>query len=281
MKVLRSSSNRNHVSPLRYPGGKTCLVPLFEKVIKDNSLSDITYVEPYAGGAGAALALLYSGKVGRIVINDLDPAVHAFWKSATESSDAFIAKMHSTPVNIKEWKRQRKIYQDKNAKTFDRGFATFYLNRTNVSGIMGGGPIGGLNQEGKYKINARFNKKTLAKRLEQLATYTDRISVTNKDGVGLIKNYLGRKDTFIYLDPPYFEKGSSLYMNSYKGSDHGKLADVLNDNPDSFWLLTYDNKRQIKSLYPNRRIVNFTLDYRAYQARVGKEVLILSDLVVV
>ena len=279
MKVLRSIGNRNHVSPLRYPGGKTCLVPLFEKVITDNALSDIVYVEPYAGGAGAALALLYSGKVRRIVINDLDPTIYAFWKSATKFPTAFIAKMFSTPVTIKEWRRQRKIYQDKDAKMFERGFATFYLNRTNISGIMDGGPIGGLNQEGKYKINARFNKKTLANRLEQLALHADNITVTNEDGLKLIKKYLGRKDAFIYLDPPYFEKGSSLYMNSYEESDHGKLSVVLNKNPDSFWLLTYDNKRQIKSLYPNRRIANFTLDYRAYEARIGKEVLILSDSV--
>lgn len=279
MKVLRSPGNRSHVSPLRYPGGKTCLVPLFEKVIEDNSLNDITYIEPYAGGAGAALALLYSGKVARIVINDLDTAIHAFWSAATKSSDAFIAKMHSTPVNVKEWRRQRQIYQDKTAKLFDRGFATFYLNRTNVSGIMGGGPIGGLDQSGKWKINARFNKQTLEKRLKQLASYADRIVVTNEDGVELIKKYLSVKNTFIYLDPPYFEKGSSLYMNSYNGSDHSGLSNVLNQNPDSFWLLTYDNKRQIKSLYPDRRIVNFTLDYRAYESRVGKEVLILSDAV--
>ena len=281
MKVLRSSGNRNHVSPLRYPGGKTCLVPLFEKVIEDNSLSNITYVEPYAGGAGAALALLYSGKVGKIVINDLDPAIHAFWSAATKYSDAFIAKMHSTPVNIREWRRQRATYQDKDAELFDRGFATFFLNRTNISGIMGGGPIGGLDQKGKWKINARFNKQTLAKRLQQLALHSDRISVTNEDGVKLIKKYLDRKNTFIYLDPPYFEKGSSLYMNSYEGSDHDKLSNILNEHPDAFWLLTYDNKRQIKSLYPDRRIANFTLDYRAYQARIGKEVLILSDSVIV
>jgi len=248
-------------------------------MIEDNSLSCITYIEPYAGGAGAALALLYAGKVKKIVINDLDTAIYAFWKSATEHSDAFISKIRSTPVNIKEWRRQRKIYQDKKAKIFDRGFATFYLNRTNISGIMGGGPIGGLNQKGKYKINARFNKETLTKRLEQLALYADRITITNEDGVKLIKKYLGKKDTFIYLDPPYFEKGSSLYLNSYRGTDHQTLADILNQNPDSFWLLTYDNKSQIKSLYPKRRVVRFTLDYRAYEARIGKEILILADSV--
>lgn len=281
MKVLRTGGNSGHVSPLRYPGGKTCLVPLFEKVIEDNSLIDITYVEPFAGGAGAALSLLYSGKVKKIVINDLDTAIYAFWRAATECSDAFIAKMHGTPVNVREWKKQRAIYQNKSASILDRGFATFYLNRTNVSGIMGGGPIGGLEQEGKWKINARFTKKTLEKRLRLLGSYASNISVTNQDGVRIIKKYLGVRNSFIYLDPPYFDKGSSLYLNSYNGSDHTDLANVLNENPGSFWLLTYDNKRQIKSLYPNRRIVNFTLDYCAYETRLGKEVLILSDSVLV
>lgn len=264
---------------MRYPGGKTCLVPLFEKVIEDNSLDDITYVEPYAGGAGAALALLYSQKVERIVINDLDPAIYAFWKAATDFSNDFIAMMQHTAVTVREWRRQRDIYHDQNAGVLNRGFATFYLNRTNVSGIMDGGPIGGLDQSGKWKIDARFNKKTLKKRLVQLGQNADRITVINEDGVKLIESYLDTENTFIYLDPPYFEKGSSLYMNSYEGSDHSKLANLLNGNPNSFWMLTYDNKRQIKSLYPDRRIVNFRLDYRAYEARVGKEVLILADAV--
>lgn len=245
----------------------------------ENSLSDITYVEPYAGGAGAALALLYSGKVERVVINDFDAAVYAFWCAATNSSEAFVEKMKRTPVNVTEWHRQKKIYQDKNATIFDRGFATFFLNRTNVSGIMGGGPIGGLDQKGKWKIDARFSKETLAKRLEQLGAYSDRITVTNRDGVDLIKDYLHLKNSFIYLDPPYFEKGSSLYLNSYEGADHSNLATVLNQSPESFWLLTYDKKPQIKSLYPDRRVINFSLDYRAYEARVGKEILILADSV--
>lgn len=252
---------------------------MFEKILAENPMEDITYVEPYAGGAGAALALLYSGKVARIVINDLDPAVYAFWKAATSHSKEFIEKMWRTPVNVREWRRQQKIYLDRTASILDRGFATFFLNRTNVSGIMDGGPIGGLNQSGKWKIDARFNKVTLEKRLKQLGSHTNRIIVSNRDGVDVARRYLHIANTFVYLDPPYFEKGSSLYMNSYEVSDHETLANMLNENPDSFWLLTYDSKRQIKSLYPDRRKANFSLDYRAYEARVGKEVLILSDTV--
>ena len=276
-KIPQKRNQKNHCSPLRYPGGKTFLSPFFDGVIKDNGLEKVTYVEPFAGGAGAALALLLSGKVDRIVINDLDKAIYAFWKSAIFSAAKFIKKIHSTPVTIKEWKKQKAIHNNPKAGWFELGFATFFLNRTNTSGILDGGPIGGLKQEGRYKINARFNKEKLAERIHQLSVYKKKISIFNKDGLELISDYLNKKNTFIYLDPPYFEKGSSLYLNHYKKENHEALAKKLNQNPDAFWLLTYDNKKEIKSLYPDRKILGFSLNYNAYKSRIGREIMIMSD----
>ena len=143
---------------------------------------------------------------------------------------------------------------------------------------MDGGPIGGKDQKGKWKIDARFKKDKLAEKIGQLHQYKNRISVTNKDGLDLINGFLNKKNAFIYLDPPYYEKGSTLYLNHYCKSDHQMLADKLNQNPDSFWLLTYDNKKEIRSLYPLRKIVNFSLNYNAYEARKGKEIMIFSDV---
>lgn len=277
MKIITSKSRKNYHSPLRYPGGKTSLLPFFEKIIEDHDLEKITYVEPFAGGAGAALALLLPGKVGRIVINDLDRAIYAFWKSSVFSSAKFIKKIKKTPVTVSEWKKQKAIYNDPKANLFDLGFATFFLNRTNTSGILDGGLIGGLKQKSKYKIDARFNKDALIERIQQIALYKDKISIFNKDGLQLIGEYLNKKNAFIYLDPPYFEKGATLYLNHYKKEDHEALANKLNDSPDAFWLLTYDNKKEIKSLYPDRKIVNFSLNYNAYESRKGREVMILSD----
>ncbi len=277
MKIITSKSRKNYHSPLRYPGGKTSLLPFFEKIIEDHDLEKITYIEPFAGGAGAALALLLSGKVGRIVINDLDRAIYAFWKSSVFSSAEFIKKIKKTPVTISEWKKQKAIYNDPKANLFDLGFATFFLNRTNTSGILDGGLIGGLKQKSKYKIDARFNKDALIERIQQIALYKDKISIFNKDGLQLIGEYLNKKNAFIYLDPPYFEKGATLYLNHYKKEDHEALAKKLNNSPDAFWLLTYDNKKEIKSLYPDRKIVNFSLNYNAYESRKGREVMIFSD----
>lgn len=279
-KISHKKNQKFHYSPLRYPGGKTFLFPFFDKVIKDNKLRGITYIEPFAGGAGAALALLFLEKVEKIIINDLDKAIYSFWKSAIFNSEKFIDKINSTPVTIKEWKKQKAIYHNPKAKKLDRGFATFFLNRTNMSGILDGGPIGGIKQQSEWKINARFNKEKLIEKIRQLAQYKNRIAVCNKDGLELIADYLNQKNTFIYLDPPYYEKGSTLYLNHYKKDDHQSLADKLNKNPDAFWLLTYDNKKEIKSLYPDRRIINFSLNYNAYESRKGREIMILSDVFV-
>lgn len=266
-----------HYSPLRYPGGKTFLFPFFDDVIKENGLEKVTYVEPFAGGAGAALALLFLEKVDKIVINDLDRAIYSFWKSAIYNSQEFIEKIKNIPITITEWKKQKEIYRNENSTLFELGFSAFFLNRTNISGILTGGPIGGINQKGKWKIDARFNKNTLIKKIQQLAIYKNRISVFNKDGLILIDDYLNKKNTFVYLDPPYFEKGTALYLNHYKKDNHERLAKKLNKNAKALWLLTYDKKNEIKNLYSERRFIDFSLTYNAYESRKGEEIMILSD----
>lgn len=275
--IILKTRKRRYYSPLRYPGGKTILFPFFEQKIAESGLRDITYVEPFAGGAGAAIALLFSEAVDRIVINDLDKALYAFWRSAIFDSERFIEAIRSRPVTVKEWRKQKEIYEDKRAARFERGFATFFLNRTNVSGILNGGPIGGLDQTGNWKVDARYNRKGLIQRIRDIAEYRNRITVTNEDGVDLASQYLRQKNTFIYLDPPYYEKGADLYLNFYVKNDHARLARKLNAHADAPWLLTYDNRVEIRRLYPNRRKVNFSLSYNAYERRDGRELMILSD----
>jgi DNA adenine methylase len=218
---------KNYPSPLRYPGGKLFLASEFKRILGVIGLNKPVYIEPYAGGAGVALSLLFSDKVRRIIINDLDKAIYAFWKSITEKSGLFSKKILTTPVTIAEWKKQKQIYSDKNANLFNKGFATFFLNRTNRSGVMGAGPIGGMDQNGSYKINARYNKKDLVARIRKIGRFRDRITVLNEDGIKLTKKYLNQKNIFIYLDPPYLKKGAMLYLNHYKEADHRELSNLM------------------------------------------------------
>lgn len=276
--IVKSPSK--HYSPLRYPGGKSCLSGFLSTLIKKNEIKDCTYIEPYAGGAGAALTLLFLEKVDSIIINDLDIAIYSFWKSIISNTDSFIEKIRSTEITMEEWHNQRDIYKNKKSNQLDLGFATFYLNRTNRSGIIEGGPIGGINQTGKWLINARFNKEALINRIKNIASYKSRIRVTNKDGIELLKDKHASKNQLVYLDPPYYIKGSSLYLNHYVQGNHEKLASFLNSHNDFCWVLTYDSVTEIKELYKERRHFDFSLSYHIDLPKLGKELLVLSDKIV-
>lgn len=278
MSSSATTGIRPRISPLRYPGGKSALYARLREVIRTNGLAGCTYVEPYAGGAGAGLGLLVTGQVSRVVINDLDPAIAAFWKLITTEPDALRAKIQTARLDAKEWAKQREAYLRADRNDYHTlGYATFYLNRTSRSGVLNAGPIGGHDQTGNYKIDARFNRENLSERIRILSLYADRIVVSSIDGKDLIRKYAARANTFIYADPPYFEKARGLYMNAFSAADHEDLAEVLNSYAQRSWVLTYDNVPQVAALYSSRRRHEFELYYSAHRARRAKEVVVLSD----
>lgn len=272
-----SARKRVTISPLRYPGGKGLLYSRLRTIIRENNLTSSVYVEPYAGGAGAALALLVSGQVERIAINDLDPAVFAFWNAVVTQPDEFTALVNSVELSVDEWERQREVYlTSARDNHLPLGFATFYLNRTNRSGVLNGGPIGGKDQTGNYKIDARFNREGLAERIRLIALHADRIAVTNEDGLRVIERYSDRDDAFIYADPPYFEKAGSLYLNAFQDSDHRALAGCLKGVQRAKWILTYDNVPQVAELYSDLRRRLFALNYSAHRVMKASEIMVFS-----
>ncbi|MCB0909989.1 MAG: DNA adenine methylase [Propionibacteriaceae bacterium] len=257
----------SHASPLRYPGGKATLAGFFETTINALGLHRPTYIEPYAGGAGAGLELLLKGVVGMVVINDLDPAIHACWKAMVKDSENFLRLLDRTPLTIDEWRSQREIYRRRHQGDVDPlalGFATFYLNRTSRSGVLGAGVIGGFAQQGQYKIGARYDKEALTARIEKVAELRGRIRVTKQDGAARLREYLQKDNVFAYVDPPYVAKGSSLYMSAFEEEDHVALASVLNAHANTNWVLTYDVAELIQSLYKARDVSEFRLLYSAH-----------------
>jgi len=266
------------VSPLRYPGGKTCLSSKLAKVIEKNFKQNekVVLVEPYAGGAGASLALLFTNKVDKIIINDLDGAIYAFWKITVSDTNYLISKIKSTEITICEWKKQKAIYlSPKN--DYELAFATLFLNRTNRSGIIRGGPIGGMGQLGEWKINARFTRKTIIDRLEKIKKFKNKIKVCNFDGIELLRRLEQHKKInkyFIFLDPPYFQKGKSLYLNHYNNKDHEKLSKFLEKSSLKKWIMTYNNVSYIKNLYLKMRTREFAIQHSAYKSKIGRELMI-------
>lgn len=280
------SSNR-HASPLRYPGGKSILYEFLAEVIEDNGLEDGVYAEVYAGGAGAALKLLFSDHVESIIINDADPCIFNFWSALLSKPNKFVDLIENTVVSIDEWMHQRDIYLNPAKHSqLKVGFATFYLNRCNRSGILlKGGPIGGYDQKGKWLIDARFNKSDLIKRIEKIDLYKDRITATNLDAMDFLSNVASAHPAvdrmFVYLDPPYYIKGSSLYMNHYLHDDHVELAEFMKTQTRFKWVMSYDNCPQINQLYIDHNRISFNLAYSAHTAKVGSELLIYNDDVLI
>jgi len=267
-------------TPLRYPGGKSVLTGFFASLITRCDKKITTYIEPYAGGAGAAISLLENGIVEKIVINDFDTAVCCFWKSLIINTDKLIKKIEKTEISIDEWKNQREIYKKMNpGNTVELGFSFFYLNRTNRSGIATGGVIGGLLQDGSYKLDARFNKETLINKIKAIAKLKKQITVLNLDGSAVFMKYAKKSNCFIYLDPPYVAQGKKLYFNSFSEKEHEKLSSAVKTKSQTNWIMTYDENDLIKKLYSEMPIYRYVLNYSAQNKRKANELLICSPLI--
>lgn len=267
-------------SPLRYPGGKGKLAPFMGWMINKMNIKNGTYIEPFAGGAGVALMLLMEGYVDDIVINDYDKAIYSVWRAIISESENLVDRILYTPVNIDEWKKQKEIYVEQNKKySLDLAFATFFLNRTNRSGILKGGPIGGFEQTGNYGIDARYNAEKLVERIRAIAKYKKHIKVYNKEIVSFIENVLPNygQNSLTYFDPPYFNKGPELYKNFFDKEDHAKIAQLILNGVPGNWIITYDDTPEIIELYKQQCIRRYDLNYSAANTGKSSEVIVFND----
>ncbi|NFG96872.1 DNA adenine methylase [Clostridium sporogenes] len=273
-------SLKKNFSPLRYPGGKNKLAQYTEKLIYKKNLNKSTYIEPFCGGAAVALYLLINGCVSNVIINDYDRAIYAFWYSVKNYSEELCNMIKNTEITIEEWHRQRAIQLEKEKKDLLMlGFSTLFLNRTNRSGILKAGVIGGMKQNGNYKLDCRFNKKQIIDKIKLIASYADKIEIYNLDTEKLIDDVIInlRKKSFIFFDPPYYKKGASLYTNFYKHEDHLALSNKIKNIKYHSWIVTYDNVKEIRDMYKDKRMETYQLNYYAQKKYKGNEVIFYSN----
>lgn len=269
-------------SPLRYPGGKNKLAAFIAKICIDNNING-HYIEPYSGGASVALYLLLEGFVQKITINDKDRSIYAFWHSILNNTNQFCERIRDTEITIDEWRKQRAIQANKEkANLLELGFSTFFLNRTNRSGIINGGPIGGIEQNGNYTIDCRFNKVELIDRIRVIASRKKDIRLYKKDAIKLIQqiqNESNNNNVIFYFDPPYYLKASSLYLNHYKSEDHKAVSESIKNIRKIRWIVSYDNVPEIINLYSECQTKEFSFKHTAYKVRTGQEVLFFSSTI--
>lgn len=267
------------VSPLRYPGGKSKFYSYVREILSCNDMLGETYIEPFAGGAGLALKLLLNDDVSRIIINDFDPAIYSFWYSILNETDAFCELVENTILTQNEWRNQRNTYlQLDRSRPLELGFATFYLNRTNVSGVVKGGMIGGQEQNGRYGLDARFNRETLIHKINIIAAHRDQIVLLNRDAKELLQPRELRRfyKTFINLDPPYVKKGAQLYKNAFREADHRELCELVK-RCSRKWIVTYDICPLVAELYKSYRSSYLDVTYSIQTSKKAKEYIFFSD----
>jgi len=273
----------HHRTPLRYPGGKQKLSAFIAELLDANNLTNGHYVEPYAGGAGVGIELLLSRKVSQIHLNDSDYGIYSFWYSVIHKSEQLCEMIARASLTVDEWRRQKSIFKKcDRRKKLELGFSVFYLNRCNRSGILNAGVIGGLDQTGNYKMDARFSRNDLIGRIEAISNFKDSIHISNFDAEYYIQHYISdlSDNTLIYLDPPYFEKGGGLYLNAYEKTDHERISKVIQQKIKQHWVLSYDGVPDIINLYKKRRRFLYDLQYNAEKVYKGKEAFIFGDSVV-
>lgn len=267
-------------SPLRYPGGKNKLSAFIAKICVDNNING-HYVEPYSGGASVALFLLIEGFVDKITINDRDRSIYAFWHSVLNKTNELCELIENAELTINEWKKQKDIQSNK--KTVDLlalGFSTFYLNRTNRSGIINGGVMGGVEQNGNYLMNCRFNKIELIQRIRLIAKHKKNIRLYRKDAIKLIdkiQQEANNENVVFYFDPPYYLKASTLYMNHYEDKNHKKVSEKIKAIQNIKWIVSYDNVPEIQQLYSECPKKEFSFKHTAYEIREGQEIIFFSE----
>lgn len=266
-----------YLSPLRYPGGKARLAPYLARVLASQSTAVDTYCEPYAGGAGAGLQLLADGHVTKLIVNDLNPGIAAFWRAVFFDTQRFVSKVEACEVDIENWHEQREIYlAPSEHDDLALGFATFFLNRTNRSGILSARPIGGLDQTGNWLIDARFNKPDLIQRITTLRDLAPQVDVRQERAIELIRTLNRRKrPVLLYVDPPYVVPGEELYMTDHSWTEHQRLERVLTRSSHP-WILTYDADDRTRELYRDFRCLRFGISHTAQVQKVGREFMFFS-----
>lgn len=266
------------ISPFRYPGGKAFLYKYLLRRLSALPEGRRFYAEPFCGGAGAAVILLKLNAVDQINLNDADPKVFAAWRAILDEPDRFSAEIMRTRVDMETWYACRDLVERASKPSFELGFATFFLNRTSRSGIVvGAGPIGGYDQRGTWKIDARFNREALADRVLWLGSMRDRIIITHEDALTFLSRSADRLDlsrTLFFVDPPYVTAGGRLYLNAMNEGKHIALSDMLQGNQLPHWVLTYDDHPLIRQLYSGQAIRNLAVTYSLQRKRKEREVLI-------
>jgi len=271
------------VSPLRYPGSKRKLFNYLERISGHNNLSPQMLVEPFVGGGSVFLNFLSRHEKSKAIIADKDELVYSFWKILFAEPSYLINFIRKVRVNLKTFDRYR--YISSHPKEFNRkklAEACLFLNRTSFSGILNNsaGPLGGREQKSIYKIDCRFGRENLIKKIKSISAFKNRVVVLPYNWEETLK-YVAEKDKYkdarllYYFDPPFYKKADQLYRYHFDEASHKNLRDKLMKLKQP-WILSYDRAQEIRNLYSAFTRINVSMPYsiNSPAKRLEKELII-------
>lgn len=280
VEIERRRTSTTSTTPFRYPGGKGFFADFLASRLTQMQADEKVYVEPYAGGAGSAVHLLLENKVHRIVLNDADRRIYCAWQALLFQTERFCRKLRETRLNIESWRECADLVKHPaDADAFELGFATFFLNRTNRSGIiLGAGPIGGYEQIGTWKLDARLYLETTIQKIENISNLRDRIQLSNEDGLVFLRGWADNPEaasSLVFIDPPYVKAGARLYMDTMNEAAHRELAEFIKQAQLTNWVITYDDCDLIREIYRGFDLAKLAVNYSLQKKRTTSELLIL------
>ena len=230
-------------SPLRYPGGKTWLIPHIRAWF-ERTRSHELLVEPFVGGGIVSLTAVMEGLAARAIMVDLDRDLAAFWQASLKHGETLIARIRGfepTRANVEA------IANAIPTTTLDRGFRTLVLNRSRRGGVLAPGAALTKNGEKGKGVASRWYPETLCKRLAAIGAHKNAISFVEGDGVDQMERLAEQDGTCFFIDPPYTARGgkrAGARLYAHNDVPHHRLFEVMADTRSNF-LMTYDCSEEI------------------------------------
>ncbi|WP_051058751.1 DNA adenine methylase [Paenibacillus shenyangensis] len=240
------------LSPFRYPGGKSKIAQHLAAAMRPQQLD--TLVSVYAGGASVELAMLQAGLVKQLIMNDIDFGIFSLFYLIKEHPDDLIQRIRTQLPSHDDFFRYRDLIKTDyaGADLLDAAWAALIVNRLAYSGIYSANPLGGRSGSQK-RLLARYNPDDLCQRILQIHAMSHRMTLSHQNALPFIEEQAWHPNSTLFLDPPYYEKGSALYRHFYTEQDHRDVSWLLQtfyeQMPGADIVITYDDHPFIRELY--------------------------------
>ncbi len=266
------------LSPFRYPGGKTWLVPEIRNWLRSARRMPDVFVEPFAGGAMAGLTAAAEELAYSVVLSELDEDVASVWATIFDGTEREISWLCNRILEFEvSLENVQAVLTEEPSTLRAKAFRTLIKNRMQRGGIMAAGA--GLVKTGEAGrgLNSRWYPETLSKRIGLLRTLRDRVSFQRCDAFQTIQQFIANPNAFFFIDPPYTAGGKKAGKRLYTHSevDHEALFSLMAISRGSV-MMTYDDTKEVRQMAISHGFRIQTVPMKSTHHAIMHELLIMK-----